>query len=76
MKITDEGYTLTQLPGIERITVEPSEGSEYGIRIMIKFVSFGSVLNFGVNELEEVYEGLAKAVSLARTMALDNGSPK
>jgi hypothetical protein len=76
MDIKDEGYTLTQVPGIEYIKVEPSEGSEYSVHVVIKFsytLDETPPWSFGLDELQELTEALEHACRLAGNMANANG---
>jgi hypothetical protein len=67
MQIIDEGYTLTQIPGIEHIKVEPSERSEYGVHVEIKLQGVPPV-SYGLTELDELVEALGQARGYAARM--------
>lgn len=68
MMIKDEGYTITEVPGVERITVEPDGDSEPGAQVLIKFYGMDKPLNYGLAQLRELNEALYRAHTLGLSM--------
>lgn len=60
-----QGYTLTDIPGLERIVVEPDPASARGVHVMLVLPGAESVLDYGVTEIEQLSSAIEHACSLA-----------
>lgn len=67
MRMIDKGYTLKQIPGVELIEVEPDDGSDYGVHVVIKWATFTE--SWGLDELEELIVALSTVRDLGRRLA-------
>jgi hypothetical protein len=72
MKTEHLGLRVTEVPGIEKITVEPSKGSDGGVHVVVKFAGFNP-LDYGIDELGELIEALTTARTHAQFMREQNG---
>lgn len=66
--IKDEGYTITDVPGVESVKVQPDRKT---VEIVIKFHD-GTVMEYGLDRCEELASALERAASLGRSMTAQN----
>lgn len=72
MKRTHLGLQITDIPGVDVITVQPDIGSDDGVHIV-----FGvKPQSYGVTELRELIGGLEEALRHAEFMIEQNGVPE
>lgn len=67
MIIEDKGYILTDIPGLDRIVIEPDESSAFGVHVLL--FRDGEAQSYGVAELGQFYRAVEQAVRLADVVA-------
>ena len=68
MKIEDRGYVLTDVPGYERIVIEPDQRQPGGATALF-FDREGEVIRFNLADLNQFYRAVEQAVRLADVVA-------
>lgn len=71
MRSQVDSYTITEVPGIISIKIEPDASSEYGVHVVITDERNPHPQDYGLTELAELVEALARAEQLARQLAID-----
>lgn len=69
MKSETQGFTLTEIPGIESITIEPDPASAGGVHVVIVLNEPVSRLDYGMAEAEELSTAIEHACRLASNLA-------
>jgi selenophosphate synthetase-related protein len=72
MKINDEGYTITGVPGMEYIKIIPSEGAEGGVKIVTKDEAAEYPHGWDLDAAQVFFEAMQRAVSLGWNMVHAN----
>lgn len=77
MQITDEGYTIRQVPGVDKIEIVRDEASMEEVNILVHFMPDDHAgvmarMSFGIGEFEEFAKSAARVVSLALSMSEQN----
>jgi hypothetical protein len=63
MTFTD-GYTITDVPGVIEIKIQPDPGSEHGVRILISDNRNELPQSWGLEELGEYRQAIGQALEL------------
>jgi hypothetical protein len=71
MRTQVDSYTITEVPGIVSIKIEPSDSSEYGVHVLITDERNPHPQDYGLTELSELVQALEQAERLARQLAID-----
>jgi hypothetical protein len=83
MKVISKGTSITEVPGLSEILIEPDESSEHGVHITLVDNNDGwpekdtcpncgynrNVMGFTVGELEQLRDALTTALMHANSLA-------
>lgn len=67
MKIEDRGYVLIDVPGVDRIVIEPDPSQQKGAIVL--FFRDGQPQRYGLSELAQFSQAVEHAVRLADVVA-------
>ena len=67
MRIEDQGYVITDVPGVKNITIEPSSTSPDGAEIDVAFDD--DVLKLTTDELSQIIDAFERARGLVANMS-------
>jgi len=73
VKITTHLFTITEVPGVKSIVIEPSDFATDGVHVLVTFLDVES-LDMGLDDLRELTESLGRAEQIAHDMALNNNT--